>query len=229
MPDQEKTEKTSAKDRAEARDEDAAAAAADDDDDDDDAHDDDESSDSAMFSNFGIGSAVLGLVCVVAMVLGGLIWFGHRDESAERVYLSRAMSAAADWTNILINMNTGNIDASLQRLHDGTVGQLNTDFEAAFTDYRKVVEKLQAHSRGDIEAVAIDTVHRDIDTVPGSPRPVVATKLPAFASRTDSVLLVATSISENNGAKPQMVHWSLRLDVSNVGGKMLISKLESIR
>lgn len=225
MPDQEKTEKTSARDRAEAREEDAPDAADADDDDDDD----DESSDSAMFSNFGIGSAVLGLVCVVAMVLGGLIWFGHRDESAERIYLSRAMSAAADWTNILINMNTGNIDASLQRLHDGTVGQLNTDFEAAFTDYRKVVEKLQAHSRGDIEAVAIDTVHRDIDTVPGLPRSVVATKLPAFASRTDSVLLVATSISENTGAKPQMVHWSLRLDVSNVGGKMLISKLESIR
>jgi hypothetical protein len=126
-------------------------------------------------------------------------------------------------------MNSGNIDASLQRLHDGTVGQLNTDFDAAVLPYRQVVEKLQTHSTGQIEAVAIDTVHRDLDSAPGSPRPVVATKLPAFATRTDSVMLVATSISENAAAKPQTVHWSLRLDISNLDNKLLISKLESIR
>ncbi|WP_310778720.1 hypothetical protein [Mycobacterium sp. Z3061] len=194
-----------------------------------DADTDDDETEAPVFSTYGIASTVLGLISVAALVLGGLIWFGHRDDSAERVYLSRVMAAAADWTEILINMNVGNIDASLQRLHDGTVGQLNTDFEAAIMDYRKVVEKLQARSAGQIEAVAIDSVHRDLDTVPGSPRPVVTTKLPAFATRTDSVMLVATSVSENAGAKPQVVHWNLRLDVSNVDNKMMISKLESIR
>ena len=57
----------------------------------------------------------------------------------------------------------------------------------------------------------------------------MTTKLPAFASRTDSVMLVATSVSENAGAKPQTVHWNLRLDVSNVDGRLMISHLESIR
>ena len=57
----------------------------------------------------------------------------------------------------------------------------------------------------------------------------MTTKLPPFASRTDSVMLVATSVSENAGAKPQTVHWSLRLDVTNVDGKLMISHLESIR
>ncbi|OBK25420.1 hypothetical protein A5634_26435 [Mycobacterium asiaticum] len=198
-------------------------------DDPEDDPEDEDDSDAGMFSNYGIASAVLGVVSVVALVLGALIWLGHRDDSAERVYLSRVMQTAADWTGILINMNTGNIDASLQRLHDGTVGQLNTDFEAAISDYRKVVEKLQAHSTGQIQSVAIDTVHRDLDSNPAAPRPVVTTKLPPFATRTDSVMLVATSISENAGAKPQIVHWSLRLDVSQVDEKLLISKLESIR
>ncbi len=32
------------------------------------------------------------------------------------------------------------------------------------------------------------------------------------------MLLVATSVSENAGAKPQTVHWNLRLDVSDVDG-----------
>ena len=42
-------------------------------------------------------------------------------------------------------------------------------------------------------------------------------------------MLVATSVSENVGAKPQIVHWNLRLDVADVDGKLMISRLESIR
>ena len=50
------------------------------------------------------------------------------------------------------------------------------------------------------------------------------------ASRTDTVMVVATSISQNAGAdKPQTVRWTLRLDVSDVDGKLLISRLEPIR
>jgi hypothetical protein len=43
-------------------------------------------------------------------------------------------------------------------------------------------------------------------------------------------MVVATSVSENAaGGKPQTVHWTLRLDVSDVDGKLLISRLEPIR
>jgi hypothetical protein len=182
-----------------------------------------------IFSNYGIASTFLGVLSVAAVVLGVIIWHAHRDEAAERTYLTRVMQTAADWTAVLINMNNGNIDASLQRLHDGTVGELNADFDAAVQPYRQVVEKLQSQSTGQIEAVAIETVHHDLDTQPGVSRPVVITKLPPFATRTDSVMLVATSVSQNVGAKPTTVHWSLRLDVSNVDGKLMISGLESIR
>ncbi|MFY2859114.1 hypothetical protein ACOJVU_04675 [Mycobacterium sp. THU-M104] len=185
-----------------------------------------------IFSLYGVASAVLGVLAVVAVVLGGLVWSGHRDAVAERTYLTRVMQTAADWAGVLINMNSGNIDTSLQRLHDGTVGELSAEFDAAVHPYRQVVEKLQSRSSGRIEAVAIDTLHRNLDTQPGGatpPRSLVTTKLPPFASRTDSVLLVATSVSENAGAKPQTVHWNLRLDVSEVDGKLMISKLESIR
>jgi hypothetical protein len=182
-----------------------------------------------IFSSYGIASTFLGVLSVAAVVLGVIIWSAHRDDVGERTYLTRVMQTAADWTGVLINMNSGNIDASLQRLHDGTVGELNTDFDAAVQPYRQVVEKLRLKSIGRIEAVAIETVHHDLDTQPGVSRPVVITKLPPFATRTDSVMLVATSVSENVGAKPQTVHWNLRLDVSNVDGKLMISGLESIR
>ncbi|OBG20563.1 hypothetical protein [Mycobacterium sp. 852002-51057_SCH5723018] len=182
-----------------------------------------------LFSGFGIASTVLGVLSVAAVVLGALIWSAHRDEVGERIYLSRVMQSAADWTGLLINMNSGNIDGSLQRLHDGTVGDLNTDFDAAMQPYRQVVQKLQSQSAGRIDSVAIETVHHDLDSQPGVARPVVTTKLPPFASRTDSVMLVATSVSENVGAKPQTVHWNLRLAVSDVDGKLMISGLESIR
>ncbi|OBH45584.1 hypothetical protein [Mycobacterium mantenii] len=189
----------------------------------------DEAESGEVFSPYGIASAVLGVLCVAAVVLGVMIWSDHRDQVAERGYLSRAMQTAAEWANVLINMNSGNVAASLQRLHDGTVGELNTDFDAAVQPYKAVVEKLQSKSAGRIDAVAIETVHHDLDTQPGVARPVVTTKLPPFASRTDSVLLIATSVSENVGAKPQTVHWSLRLDVSDVDGKQMISGLASVR
>ena len=95
--------------------------------------------------------------------------------------------------------------------------------------FRSVVQKLQSQSAGRIDAVAVEAVHHDLDTQPGVARPVVTTKLPALATRTDSVMLVATSVSENIGVKPQTVHWNLRLDVSEVDGKLMISALESIR
>jgi hypothetical protein len=182
-----------------------------------------------IFSGYGIASTVLGVLSVAAVVLGYLIWSAHRREVGERVYLTRVMQTAAEWTGVLINMNSTNIDGSLQRLHDGTVGELNTDFDAAMQPYRQVVQKLQSRSAGRIEAVAIETVHRDLDTQPGVSRAVVTTKLPPFANRLDSVMLVATSVSENVGAKPQTVHWNLRLDVCDVDGKLMISGLESIR
>lgn len=182
-----------------------------------------------VFSHYGIVSACLGVLSVAAVVLGVVIWSAHRDAVAERTYLTRVMQTAADWTGVLINMNAGNVDSSLRRLHDETVGELNADFDAAVQPYRQVVEKLQAQSAGQIEAVAIDTVHRDLDTQPGVSRPVVTTKLPPFARRTDSVMVVATSLSSNAGAKPQTVHWNLRLDVSDVDGKLMVSGLESIR
>ncbi|OBG97524.1 hypothetical protein A5697_18640 [Mycobacterium sp. E3251] len=196
---------------------------------DEDLDDESEGAGGPMFSPYGIASAVLGVLSVAAIVFGFFLWSGHRDDTAERRYLTRVMQTAADWTGVLINMNSGNIDASLQRLHDGTVGELNTDFDAAMQPYKQVVEKLQSKSAGRIDAVAVEAVRHDLDTQPGVSRPVVTTKLPPFASRLDSVMLVATSVSENAGAKPQTVHWNLRLDVVNVDGKLMISGLESIR
>ena len=182
-----------------------------------------------IFSSYGIASTVLGALSVAAIVLGAITWSNHRAEVDERTHLTRVMQTAADWAGVLINMNSSNIDASLLRLHDGTVGELNADFDAALQPYRQVVQKLQSQSAGRIDAVAVEPVRRDLDTQPGVSRPVVTTKLPAFASRTDSVMVVATSVSENIGAKPQTVHWNLRLDVSDVDGKLMISGLESIR
>ncbi|GBE63736.1 hypothetical protein MFM001_01980 [Mycobacterium sp. MFM001] len=180
-----------------------------------------------LFSAYGIASAVLGVLSVAAIALGVLIWTTHRGDVDERRYQSRVMQTAAEWTGVLINMNTDNVDANLQRLHDGTVGELNADFDSAMQPYRQVVQRLQSRSTGQIEAVAIETVHHEPDAQPGR-RP--ADPLPAgIARRTDTVMVVATSVSENVGGKPQTVHWNLRLAVSDVDGRLLISQLGSIR
>jgi hypothetical protein len=183
-----------------------------------------------VISGYGVASAALGALSVAAIALAAVIWVAHRNDADERSYQSRIMRAAVDWTSVLINMNTGNVTASLQRLHDGTVGQLNADFDATMQPYQQVVQRLQSTSRGQVEAVAVEAVRHDPETQPGGPRPPQAEQLPpSLASRTDSVMVVATSISENAGGKPQTVHWNLRLGVSDVDGKLMISRLESIR
>jgi hypothetical protein len=189
-----------------------------------------ESSGDRIFSAYGIASAVLGALSVAAVALFAVNWSVHRGDIDERVYQSRVMQTAVDWTGVLINMNTDNVDASLQRLHDGTVGELNVDFDSAVQPYREVVQRLKSRSSGRIEAVAMESVHHDLDTHPGArpPAPVQQVSLPA-GTRTDTVMVVATSIAENVGGKPQTVHWNLRLDVSDMDGKLLISRLESIR
>ncbi len=184
--------------------------------------------DGPAISGYGVASAALGALTVAAIALAAVIWVTHRSDVDERGYQSRVMQAAVDWTGVLINMNTGNVAASLQRLHDGTVGELNADFDSAMQPYQQVVQRLQSTSHGEVEAVAVEAVHHDLDAQPGTRRP--AEQLPAsIARRTETVMVVATSVSENAGGKPQTVHWNLRLWVSDVDGKLMISRLESIR
>ena len=182
-----------------------------------------------VFSSYGVVSAVLGVVAVAAVVLAVIVWTNHRSDTDELRYRTEVLQAAADWTDVLINMNKDTVEADLNTLHEGTVGQLNADFEAAVEPYRQLVQTLQARTTGQIDSVALETIHHDQpgpQGAPVTPQP----EMSAFAARTDTVMVVATSLSENAGTeKGQTVRWTLRLDVSDVDGKLLVSRLESIR
>ena len=183
---------------------------------------------SGGMNGFCIGSAVLGLISVAAVVLAVLLWNGHRHDQDDRAYQTRVLQAAADWTGVLINMNSSTVATSMQTLHDGTVGQLNANFETAVAPFSQVVQKLQSQTVGQVESVAIESLFHASPGDPGLP-PVPQPELATVSSRTDDVLVVATSVSQNVGAKPLTVHWTLRLAVSEVAGKLLVSRLETIR
>ena len=187
----------------------------------------DHDADGAAVTRFGVASAVLGVIAVVAVVLAALIWTQHRDDADELHYRTRIMQTAAEWTSVLINMNSDTVQTDMAKLHEGTVGQLNADFDSAVEPYRKLVQTLQSRTTGQIDSVAVETIHH---AQPGSEEAPPQPELTEFASRTDTVMVVATSVSENAGGKePQTVRWNLRLDVSDVDGKLLISRLEPIR
>ncbi len=179
-------------------------------------------------TGFGIGSAVLGVISVAAVVLAALMWVGHRHEVDDRAYQTRVLQAAADWTGVLINMNKDTVTQSMQTLHDGTVGQLNANFETAVEPFSQVVQKLQSQTVGQVESVAIESRYHASPGDAGLP-PVPQPELATVSSRTDNVIVVATSVSQNVGSKPLTVHWTLRLAVSDVDGKLLVSRLETIR
>jgi hypothetical protein len=179
-----------------------------------------------VFSSYGVVSAVLGVVAVAAVVVAGLIWADHRSDTGELRYRAQVLQTAAEWTGVLINMTKDTVEADMTRLHEGTVGQLNADFETSVEPYRKLVQTLQASTTGQIDSVAIETIHHDAPDAPPAP----SSEISGFASRTDTVMVIATSLSENAGTeKPQTVRWTLRLDVTDVEGKLSISRLEPIR
>lgn len=186
--------------------------------------------DGGVFTAYGVASAVLGVVAVAAVVLAAMVWSGHRGETAERNYQTRVLQAAADWTSVLINMNSDTVEADMQKLHEGTVGQLNTDFDSAVQPYRDLVQRLQSKTTGQIDSVSIESLYHPPAGPDGTPEQGPPPGLSGLVSRIDTVLVVATSVTENAGTdKPQTVRWTLRLDVSDVDGALMISRLEPIR
>ena len=191
-------------------------------------------------SPFGVASAILAVLAVAATALVAIMWSGHHTADSERSYQARVLRAAAQWTGILINMNADNVETSMGQLRDGTVGELNAGFDASIAPYRDVVKTLRSSTKGQVESVSIEIIHNDLDLQPGQRPPTPATLPPEMADRTDTVLVVATSVSENAATKaapsapgaptgPITVRWNLRLGVSDVGGTPMISRLESLR
>jgi len=182
-----------------------------------------------VLSGFGVGSAVLAVIAVTASVVIAVMWSGYRASTAERSYQARSMQVAAEWTGILINMNTDNVEVSLQRLRDGTVGELNSGFDASIAPYRDVVKALHSRTTGQVDSVSVEEVRHNLDVQADQGPTALVSLPPGLATRTDAVLVVATSVSENAGNKPTTVRWNLRLGVSEVDGKPMISRLESVR
>lgn len=174
---------------------------------------------------FGIASAVLGLLCVAAIVLTWLIWSGHRDEEDDLEHQARVMQVALNWAGVLINMNKDNVQASVVKLHEGTVGSLNTDLDRVIEPFTNLVKTLQLQTTGQVDAVAIESVHPNRQ--PGTPPPDET--LGGLASRTDTVLIIATLVAENAGGKRPPTSLNLRVGVSDVDGQLLVSNLELLR
>lgn len=177
-----------------------------------------------LFSSYGLMSTIVGLIAVAALVFGFITWYQHDSDVKERAYRSRVLKTAGGWTNTLINLNAGNVEKGMELLRDKTVGELNSEFDAALAPYRDVVQRIESRSSGRVEAVAIETERSNPDD-PDAP----TVEQPSAPGRTDPVMVIATSVAENVGGRPQTVHWALHLDVTDVDGHLLISRLRSIR
>lgn len=186
--------------------------------------------DGRVFSRHGVASLVLGVLAVAAVALAALIYAQHRSDADELAYRTRVLQTAAEWTGVLINMNTDTVQADMARLHEGTVGQLNADFDAAVEPYRRLVQTLKSRTTGQVDSVAVESIYHPPPGPDGARPPGTQPELSEFATRTDTVMVVATSVSENAGdEEPKTVRWTLRLDVSDVDGELKISRLEPIR
>ena len=179
--------------------------------------------DAPVFSRYGILSALLALITVAAIAAGGVIWSTHRHAEDTRAHQSDVLQAAAAWTTVLINMNADNVEASMAQLRDGTVGELNSGFDRNMAPYRELTQKLKTRTAGQIDAVALETVHN----APAQNRG--ETLVDEAATSNDTVLVAARSVSGSAAGKGNTIGWLLRLGVVDVDGTLMISSLETLR
>nr|WP_235733532.1 hypothetical protein [Mycobacteroides chelonae] len=173
-----------------------------------------------VFSRYGVLSAVLGAITVVALVLSVFVVAGHRSQAARDRYDSRVLDTAVTWVNTLINMKKSNVDSSVQMLQDGTAGQLSDHLGEMLAGVVKLARTVDADAAGEIDAVAIDRV--------GARIPDEDIGLPSV-ERVDRVMVVATSVTRDADAAPKVNQWHLRLAVSKVGDQLLVTGLELLR
>ncbi|KAA8967507.1 hypothetical protein [Mycobacterium sp.] len=177
---------------------------------------------------YRVASAILGIASLAAIALGLITWSAHHREVDDRAYQNRVVRTAANWASVLINLNAGNVDAGMARLRGKTAGPFNAEFESFMQPYRAGIQKIQSRINGRIDSVAIESVHHDLGAPAGAEPPQPMPPPPSAATRTDTVLVVATSVFQNEG-KPETLRWNLQVNVSDVGGTLLISGLTSFR
>lgn len=179
-----------------------------------------DSADGPVFSRYGVLSAVLGAIAVVALVLSVLVSTGHRDQVARDRYDARVLDTTVTWVNTLINMKKSNVDSSVQTLQDGTAGQLSDHLGEMIAGVVKLARTVDADAAGEIDSVAID---RRGAKIPDEDIGLLAVE------RVDRVMVVATSVTRDANASPKVNQWHLRLAVSKVGDQLLVTGLELLR
>ncbi len=178
------------------------------------------SGDGPVFSRYGVLSAVLGVIAVVALVFSVLVITGHRSQEARDRYDSHVLDTAVTWVNTLINMKKSNVDSSVQTLQDGTAGQLSDHLVEMIAGVVKLARTVDADAAGEIDSVVIDRI--------GAKIPGEDIGLPSV-ERVDRVMVVATSVTRDAKAPPKVNQWHLRLAVSKIEDQLLVTGLELLR
>ncbi|MUM21539.1 hypothetical protein FZI91_07440 [Mycobacterium sp. CBMA271] len=179
--------------------------------------------DGPVISRYGLMSALLGVIAVVALVLSVLIVTGHRSQVVRDRYDSRVLDTAVSWVNTLINMNKGNVEASVQTLRDGAAGRLSDELGQTIAGFVQLARALDTEAAGEIDSVALE--RQSAERRPDGDADV---DLPS-AERTDRVMVVATSVTRAAKAPAKVNPWYLRLAVSKVGDQLLVTGLEILR
>jgi hypothetical protein len=164
-------------------------------------------------------TAVLAAVAVVAVVVTAVMWSTQRDERNDLSTQARVTRAAADWAEVLINLTDENGNAGVQKLRDNTTGDLRAQFDAVLQRYRDEVRTLSLPINGQINSVALESIHERVTAKPNAP--------PTQGG--DTVLVVGTTQGKDSGGTAHTIRWYLRIGVTDVSGKLLISSLERIQ
>lgn len=173
------------------------------------------------------GAAILGVVSIILALLWFALWTPPRGDTDEYAQRSRAVSFAAEWARLLIAMNPDDFNPRLWLARRGEFDRTGVDSDSVRPSASETGQLPPVNRAGRAEPTALELVDLDIE---GDPIIWISATLKSSRRRgrirIDVIQVIATTISV--GFRPRTVQWKLLLDVSDVDGALLISRIRVI-
>ncbi|MGA5544619.1 hypothetical protein ACPCIR_22410 [Mycobacterium sp. NPDC051198] len=141
------------------------------------------------------------------LVLSGLMFWQHRNASADQRRAAEYSAVARQGVVTLMSLDFNHAKEDVQRIIDSSTGQFKEDFQATADDFIKVAESSKAVTETTVSAAAVDSMTDD-----------------------SAVVLVAATSRVTNaaGAKQDPRTWRLAVTLNKDGDQMKLSKVEFV-
>ena len=154
-------------------------------------------------------AAAAAVGCIFAsLAASGYLLLHHRDAVQQRQRTAEFATAAHDAIQSMLSINASTARTDVQRFVDDTTGQFKAGILLSAEDFVKAVEQSNANSKGNVQAVAVQSMTNDSATV---------------------LVTAKTEVTKPGADKPESKTLRIVVDIQRDGGQLKVSQVEFVQ